>query len=127
MYFPQKIRVAGFDYTVATKDEIIKVPFKDIGYNKKGFADALGYNNYQKQEIVICTDAPEDRQKEVLLHEVLHSVINHFAIPMPEDIEEMENVVTGLSEGLYQVFNDNPEFIKVYLDQPKTGSLRGEE
>jgi hypothetical protein len=86
---PTKVRIGGKDY------EIIKTNL--------AFTDSLqGQISYGELKIRLEESLPEQNGEEVLLHEIIHGVFNHMRI------EQDEELVEKLGNGLYQVISDNP-------------------
>jgi len=104
---PKSVKVAGFTY------KIIPVASKDEVENEvKG---ACGYVDFRKQEIIICTAYSNERQLETLLHEILHTVHFHYHIEsVVSDPDIEEHLTTKVSEGIFQVFKDNPEVLPLF-------------
>ena len=62
--------------------------------------------------IELAADLNRGQALEVLLHEILHAIFHVFVI---EDEDKGERTVSILGTALAWVFQDNPEFIKLYL------------
>ena len=100
---PKKLRIAGVDYDV--------IPYKSR-YELQEHCDlpgAIGAINTADCEILISTDVHEQSIVDTVLHEVVHGVICHYRVPIPEDLNEI--VTETLTAGLYQVFKDNPALL----------------
>lgn len=119
MELPFNIRIAGFDYEIVPTEKKLVAKKKDVGYEGTGNIELRGQCDYVSQKIDISTCFPEDAIKQTLLHELVHAISNHYKVPLPEDIETMEEVVDSISCGLFQVFKDNPELLKLFVDQPE--------
>lgn len=66
--------------------------------------DCMGREVYEKSTIYIRNDMPDDVKRETLLHEIIH-ILYANAYLKPGD--EEERVVGTLSNGLFQVLEDN--------------------
>lgn len=66
--------------------------------------DCMGREVYEKSTIYIRKDMPDDVKRETLLHEILH-ILYANAYLKPGD--EEERIVGTLSNGLFQVLEDN--------------------
>jgi hypothetical protein len=64
-------------------------------------ADAAGICDSDKLEILIDATAPESRQQEAMLHEAIEAINYHAELKLKH------NVISLLSECLFQVFKDN--------------------
>jgi hypothetical protein len=83
------VRIGGKDY--------------DIIKTNLAFTDSLqGQISYGELKIRLEESLPKQNEEEVLLHEIIHGVFNHMCI------EQDEELVTKLANGLYQVLKDNP-------------------
>ena len=106
MYAPTgTVRILGYDYDVAL------LPRTEM-------QDCDGWENASLARIRVCDDLPDDRRREVTLHEVLHAVHKAVAVPLTED----QNA--ALSRALYAVCRENPEYMKRLLF-PEPEPLRG--
>lgn len=122
MELPFNIRIAGFDYEIIPTEKKLVAKKKDVGYEGAGNIELRGQCDYIAQKIDISTCFPEDAIKQTLLHELVHAISNHYKVPLPDDTETMEEVVDSISCGLFQVFKDNPELLKLFIDQPERES-----
>lgn len=64
----------------------------------------LGQVNLITNEISICSDMPKEKKEITLLHEILHAILQQLAFH--EECDN-ENLISGLSTGIYQVLRDN--------------------
>jgi Zn-dependent peptidase ImmA (M78 family) len=88
---PTNVRVAGFDFAVSIEAA-------------EDFTDQLfGQVDYRKRSIRISNRADEIRQRETLLHEILH------AVDEAVDGDLNEHQISVISRGLFAVLRDNPE------------------
>jgi hypothetical protein len=88
---PTSVRVAGLDFTVGIEDS---EDFTD---------DLFGQVDYRRRRIRISDRADEVRQRETLLHEVIH------AVDEAVDADLTEHQVTVIARGLFAVIRDNPD------------------
>ena len=86
MNIPKRLKIGG------QKVKVIEKRLIDVDSEHSG-----GTADWERNEIVIASDMPQDRRECALLHEIIH-MINVY---LPEE------EVTYLSEALYQVLHDN--------------------
>ena len=91
---PNKITINGFDYNI----EYIEGKDERLNYG-----NSLGYIDTGDLKIVISKDMPEQKQKEIILHEIIHGCFD--AVNFRPDYEE--EVVEELARPLYQVLKEN--------------------
>lgn len=94
---PNKIRVAGFDYTV---EFVESLPHQGN----------LGLTDFVEQKIVLAErvngqNISEENIELTFIHELLHAIWDKY-MPMEDDTDEQERIVRALSTGLYQVIKD---------------------
>lgn len=87
---------------------------------------AVGTSNYDKLEIIIDDRLPEPRQRDVLIHEVLHTIWSFGALRNVSELTE-ELVVDVLSAQWLYVLRVNPDFVEYLIhgsaaDTPETRS-----
>ena len=68
-----------------------------------------GETSHRDLTIDIDEDCPEQRSKEVILHEVLHCVFCEWEI---DHSGGEEKIVAPMSKGLIAVMRDNPKLFK---------------
>lgn len=83
MRIPKSVRILGITYRVSTKD---------LG-NEDGFIIP------RKQRIVLGKHLSPEKAKQVLLHEVIHGILDQLGYL---DLYEDERLVQGLAIGLHQ-------------------------
>lgn len=66
--------------------------------------DVLGRINYITQKIYIKKGLTKEHKKIVLLHEILHSILQQLGF---DEEHDNEHLIDSLSTAIYQVFNDN--------------------
>lgn len=92
---PRKVRIMGADY---------KIVFKRL-------PDLFGKCNYTDRVIFINTDHSEAIQRESLLHELLHAILEECSeIDEAECKDREEKVIRYMSPRLFQIMCDNPRF-----------------
>ena len=93
----KQIRILGLDYEV------------ELFTDRKGITGA-GQINLQQHLIQINeeTNSPV-HAKSVLIHEIIEALNYRLELKLEH------NVITSLETGLFQVFQDNPEFLKIFL------------
>jgi AAA+ ATPase superfamily predicted ATPase len=80
----------------------------------------FGETWYEKELIRLNKDMEPGILGEVLLHEILHVLIDNSALRGYIGVKDEENVVLGLTQGLIAALRDNPKLLKVLVpDKPK--------
>lgn len=97
MNIPNKIKVAGYEYTIERPSE----PFAS------GTQVCDGIHKFSEQIIKIARAGNEVYQNTVFLHELVHAIISSYCSNISEEINEQ--FTEQFSKGLYQVITDNPE------------------
>lgn len=64
----------------------------------------LGRINYITQKIYIKKSLTEEHKKIVLLHEILHSILQQLGF---DEEHDNEHLIDSLSTSIYQVIKDN--------------------
>lgn len=96
---PQVIRVLGANYQVVSKK----------------LRGAYGMHYFGKCLIQIAPDLAHDREREVLVHELVHAVDEAMQSKLSE--EQVEK----LGVGLYALLSDNPELVKYLVEGERDG------
>ncbi|MBQ7003672.1 MAG: hypothetical protein IJN57_06910 [Oscillospiraceae bacterium] len=97
MNIPEKVKVAGYEYTVERPNE----PFPS------GSDVCDGVHTFADQKIKVAQSGTEAYQNTVFLHEVVHAIIASYC-----GDNQNEQFVEQFSKGLYQVITDNPDIFK---------------
>jgi len=87
----KKIKICGVDYQVVFMDRI-------------NDDDVLGEVSYVHSVIKISDRTSEDRQKQTLIHEMLHAIFFEAGLM---ELYDNEDVVNRVSTVLHQVLRDN--------------------
>lgn len=97
MIIPKKLKIIGFEWQVKESQEIA-----DEGA-------CFGSTHTQTQTIYLEKKAPIQKKEQVLLHEILHALWwqQGLGIRFKDEKKIEEEVITTLSQGLYQVLKDN--------------------
>lgn len=97
MNIKNKIKVGGLNYKV-----------KQVSRINKGDVDGHTVGLWEPSEnvIYIQKDLPKEVKELYLLHELIHAIFDHC------NIEQDEHKVYLLSNALYMVIKDNPEFFQ---------------
>lgn len=101
MKIPKSIKSGGFIWTVHED--------KDVAHE----GNIFGSTHYGSQKIFLEPGMPQQHREQVLLHELMHTVFwqsglgKRYAKTNPEMEEE---VITALSQGMYQIIIDNKLF-----------------
>lgn len=91
------LRIGGLDYRVSLDPWLIR----DEG--------ADGQIQYTTTEIILDESLSDGKRLQVLLHEILHGLINHAgAKDVFADESACERCIEVLSHGIVQVLRDNP-------------------
>lgn len=88
----KKIKILATDYEVQEVDQIDK------------FKRLLGEIDYCNQIIKIDKNISEDMKKEVLIHEILHGVLEKLGY---DDLNDDEQKIHSIGSTMYQVLKDN--------------------
>lgn len=96
MKIPESIRIGGVEYAI-----------KYVPNLRNGSYIAYGHIDYENSVIELSdTDGVEHQKRcKILLHEILHGIIEASSLYIAED--EEEKIVDAISKGLYQVLQDN--------------------
>ncbi|WOD61769.1 ImmA/IrrE family metallo-endopeptidase [Niallia taxi] len=89
---PNKINVAGIDYSVHFVD------FIEIDGNR----NYQGSCSYQESEISVLNNLSKNRKEQVFVHELVHAIFNEAGFDAQD-----EDMVNRLGIVLYQVLKDN--------------------
>lgn len=89
-----KIKVGGIDYTVS---------IEDLSDFNNGESFRMGQCSEVKAVIEISKDISLQKQKQTLIHEMMHAVFIESGI----DAENEEELVNSIGLVLYQVLKDN--------------------
>jgi len=106
MGFPERIELLGEVYTV----RLVEQPRSDedpTGVN----GDLWGYIHFKRAEILVQDGATPQRQRVILLHELLHGI----EIEEVMSISLSEKQVTRLARAIDGLFAQNPDLVRLYL------------
>lgn len=98
MKIPEKIRIGGVDYDISVEPQIVdgcRVLYGEIFFGdcKILLSETMNPNH---QHLCIT-----------MWHEILHGIVNHANLKMPDDEDEMERIIDTMAKGVYQVLQDN--------------------
>lgn len=93
---PTSVRVGPFDLCIMKESTRVR--------DNSNF----GETRFDRLEIAIDPQWPRLRQRETLLHEILHCVMLTY-FPRQKNEELMEAYIRNGAIGLFQVLRDNPE------------------
>lgn len=110
MHIPSSLKIGGHTYKV-----ICPYGFRDRG-------DLSGQHDASLLEIRIDNrdgwshvEKPDSRIRQILMHEILHAIDSAAGLnELNGGTKENERIVEAISEGLCQVFSDNPELLKLF-------------
>ena len=91
---PQRVRILGFDWTITS-------PNLELQQRER-----YGETHYLGFEVHVDDTQPLQRQRETLLHELIHAGCAQFLI---DDNDVSEAQVRVIGHTLFQVLRDNPE------------------
>jgi len=75
--------------------------------------DSYGCIDYTRSKIVVSTEIAKDFQKEILLHETLHGIMDDAHMnKIVQDENLLEDFIAALAPRLIQVLTDNPTLIE---------------
>jgi len=95
----EKIKIGWREY------EIVIDPIIDANHTN-------GEIVYQQSRITITPNQSDESKKTCLLHEIMHGILYN----MGNEQGTNEYFIGGLTENLYQVIKDNPDFLKYIGD-----------
>lgn len=105
MRVPKDIRVGSQTYKVAER----------LADDDGGLVDSYAYTLPDSNLIVLRKDAPIDRKRALLMHELLHAVIFTFGNHTTSDMEDYQgwehHFIYTLQEPMVLVLRDNPELV----------------
>jgi len=97
---------------------LIKIGARTYQVEKQKFEDeeVQGYVDYFQSKIVINDNLSSDAEEEVLIHEILHTIIdrkNLEILAAKSSVKELvENMVEYLTPRFHSFIKDNPELLK---------------
>ncbi len=81
--------------------------------------EVQGYIDYYQSKIVINNNLSKDAEEEVVIHEILHAIIDRKNIELlarKSDIKEIvEHFVEYVTPRFHSFLKDNPEFLKKFI------------
>lgn len=98
---PDSIKILNYHFQVRTSAR----KYSDV-------AGAYGWFDPERETIFLSKGMTPAREREVLLHEILHALNKAFQLDGKSDDE---SIASRLAPGLMTVFNDNPHFAKWLL------------
>lgn len=102
---PSSIKTAATEYTVHSEANDFLAEEADEGDNI-----LFGRTNHLKGTIHIRPGASASKQRETMMHEVLHTVC--FVSGLSHELDAEEGLVRRLTPVLLQVIRDNPELVE---------------
>lgn len=106
MQIPKFLKIGGH------KVKIEIVSYEPHIYGNMG-VDWSAYNLIQINERY-----PDSQKQETLLHELMHHIMTHLGIEYKKDDAtalHCERNVEALAQSIFQVFNDNPKLLEMFL------------
>lgn len=99
MNIPEKVKIAGYEYTVERPSE---------SFSSESYV-CEGVHIFGQQKIKVAKTGNQPYQDTVFLHELVHGII---ASCCSGDMYDEEKFTEQFSKGLYQVIIDNPEIFR---------------
>lgn len=99
MNIPDKVKIGWREYSVK----------QDEHRTGDNGGDLYGEIVYDKNEIYLYDKQDEESKKVTLIHEMLHGI---FYMCGRGKNRKDEDLITALSENLYQIIKDNPDIFK---------------
>lgn len=78
--------------------------------------DSNGHYVEDARKIVVRPDLTPDKEREVLMHEVLHAVMTAANLVWP-DVEDEERIVKAMAGPLLSTLRDNPKLVTFLTTQ----------
>lgn len=105
MDIPTSIKLGGIDYEVElyTIDPILHK------------AQGMLHHKEQKISIGTCPGIQPSHIIRVLLHELVHAILDQYCPPIQEHEELEEAVAHAMDSGMLALMRDNPEVIRAML------------
>jgi len=104
----QKIKIGARIYNISIETSEENSVFKE-------HEDAYGYIEYPTSEIHIRSNLEKTFQKEILIHEILHGLLDNTGIA---EINT-DKITEALAPRIYAFLVDNPDFQKKLLQFEK--------
>lgn len=98
---PSEVKIGIYNYSITEANEAFV-------YNGRLLDGLIHLNDLQ---ITINTELAPQRAEQVLAHEIVHGIVEHYDIPI-EHLEDFEEIVDKLAIGLLQVLKDNPNLFR---------------
>jgi len=99
MHLPEKVKIGGIEY---------KVSEVEPDHNELD-SDSWGCIEHEKSEIFISKAINIQKKEEVLIHEILHGIVDYVEL----DGELNDEYIAKISKTLYQVLKDND--LNIYI------------
>ena len=103
----KQLKIGPYIYKVEYKDEVMLGDFECAGIS----------NHDVDQRIEICTKYSEHRQRQALIHEIMHACLYTTGIGIriiKEEFPTEEDVARDLATALHQVLIDNPKLLELF-------------
>lgn len=108
--FPETIKIGGVVFCTGLEPDLHDV--KPSGERQ----DLNGWIRYDPSLIMIKAGLSLGRTRLVLLHEILHGLLEHTG---REDLPEEEAIVLALAPSLLMVLRDNPALVDYLMHDPE--------
>ena len=98
MKIPKKIKIRAFVYTVTENQDVANE------------GNVFGSTHLRRQKIFIEPSETQQKKEHTFIHEIIHAVWNQIGLNtrVNKDNPKLEEeIIDGLSHGLYQVLKDN--------------------
>lgn len=96
------LKIGGLTYNLQLLDTSPKLNGDEL----------LGLIDYDRQEIYISNEQHIETKLVTIIHELLHGIVHDRNLPVGGN---EENIVDGLSRGIYQILVDNPRLVNMLV------------
>lgn len=96
------LKIGGLTYDLQLLDSSPKLNGEEL----------LGLIDYDRQEIYISNAQHIETKLVTILHEILHGIVHDRNLPVGGNEED---IVDGLSRGIYQILVDNPRLVNMLV------------
>lgn len=96
------LKIGGLTYNLQLLDTSPKLNGDEL----------LGLIDYDRQEIYISNEQHIETKLVTIIHELLHGIVHDRNLPVGGNEED---IVDGLSRGIYQILVDNPRLVNMLV------------
>lgn len=96
MKIPETLKIAGLVWSVNKNDDITRE------------GNCFGSTHHSSQKIFLDPTVPQQKNEQTFIHEIAHAVWDAYGLRGDKILKEHEErIIDSMSNGLYQVLNDN--------------------